>query len=357
MCVAAHFANLRTETVTVRYFTNRKNNPMAILILQFVLLALVIVVAGTVLATSADCIADATGYGGSLVGFFLLAAATSLPEFAIDCNAARLGAADLAVGDLLGSSIFNLLILGVVDLAHRRSVRILSPVSSAHALSAIASLVLTGIVLVTILLPFKIDIEFLGIGLGPWLILFAYAFSVRLIFLNQRLAKHAEEPTKTSEGMGLKKSLVLFGLAAFAILICGPPLAYVSDALAEKSGLGGTFVGTTFVAFTTSLPEIITTITAVRLGAYELAAGNIFGSNCFNMAILPFVDLFYQEGPILKSINPVHALTASFVMINTSIATMGLLYRVEKRFWIIEPDALLLVILSIGSLVLVMLAS
>jgi cation:H+ antiporter len=115
--------------------------------------------------------------------------------------------------------------------------------------------------------------------------------------------------------------------------------------------LGGTFVGTALIALTTSLPEIITTFAAVRMGAFEMAAGNIFGSNCFNMAIVPIVDLFYRPGPILQAVEPTHAITACSVIIVTGLATMGLLYRVEKRYWLLEPDALLVMLLSAASLV------
>jgi cation:H+ antiporter len=140
----------------------RDTGVMAMLVLQFAILALLIVGAGTLLCRTADEIGRLTSLGRTLAGFFLLAGATSLPELAIDCNAALIEAADLALGDLLGSSIFNLIILGVIDLTHRNSVRILSPISAAHALSATASIVLTGLVLVSIMPPN--DPEFLRVG-------------------------------------------------------------------------------------------------------------------------------------------------------------------------------------------------
>ena len=325
---------------------------MTSLILQFAVLALLIVAAGTLLASSADRIGRLTGLGGTLAGFLLLAGATSLPELVIDCNAASIGAADLAVGDLLGSSIFNLLILGFIDLVHRSSNRILSPVSAAHALSATTSIALTGIVLMSILL--RIDLELLGIGVGPWLVAVTYLLSVRLVYFDQRMAESVEPDVESSEpvvGMSLRRSVVTFASAALAVLVCGPLLAHVGDRLAEESGLGGTFVGTIFVALSTSLPEIITTLTAVRMGAFELAAGNIFGSNCFNMAILPAVDFFYEPGPIMLAVETTHAVTACCVIVVSALAVMGLLYRVEKRYWLVEPDALLVVLLSITSLI------
>lgn len=326
------------------------------LILQFVLLALLIVGAGSLLATSADRIGRLTGMGSTLAGFLLLAVATSLPELVIGCNAAWIGAADLAIGDLLGSSIYNLLILGTIDLIHRSPVRILSFVSAAHALTASTSIVLTGIVLISILLPHEFEI--LGIGPGAWLIFASYVMSVRLVYFDQRVAQQAassEAATDLLEGMSFRRSVGVFTLATVVVVFCGPLLTHVAERLAVETGLGGTFVGTAFMALTTSLPEIITTFAAVRMGAFEMAAGNIFGSNCFNMATVPIVDLFYRAGPLLRAVEMTHAVTACAVIIVTGLATMGLLYRVEKRYWLVEPDALLVVLLSIASLVVVML--
>ena len=327
---------------------------MTILIVQFLVLAAIIVAGGTLLAKTADRIGQLTGLGGSLAGFLLLASATSLPELVIDAQAAWLDAADLAIGDLLGSSLFNLLILGVIDLTHRRPMRILSSVSAAHALSAATSIVLTSIILLSMLV--RAPGELLGIGVGPWAIGIVYLFSVRLIYIDQKAAASSVVVAENSAAVGsgsLKTYVLAFAGGTLLVLLCGPLLVRVADALAIESGLGGTIIGTTFVALTTSLPEITTTLTAVRLGAYSLAAGNIFGSNCFNIAILPIVDLCYRPGPVLHSVSPNHAITATAVILITGIAMMGLLYRAKKRYWLVEPDALLVVVLAVAALALI----
>ena len=109
---------------------------MSLTILQFVVSAAVIVIAGTYLTRYADAIADLTGLGRLLVGSILLAGATSFPELSVDLSAVRLGEVDMAVGNLIGSSLFNLLILGILDLSHHSRGRMLSRASAAHALSA-----------------------------------------------------------------------------------------------------------------------------------------------------------------------------------------------------------------------------
>ena len=103
-------------------------------LIQFLICAAVIIVAGTFLSKYADAIAELTGLGRLLIGSVLLAGATSLPELTVDISAVRLGAVDLAVGDLLGSSLMNLLILAVVDLSYYSRGRMLSKQAAAHAL-------------------------------------------------------------------------------------------------------------------------------------------------------------------------------------------------------------------------------
>ena len=112
-------------------------------LLQFLLCAAVIIVAGTFLSKYADAIAELTGLGRLLIGSVLLAGATSLPELTVDISAVRLGTMDLAVGDLLGSSLMNLLILALLDLSYHSRGRMLSKQAAAHALSGSVSAVLT----------------------------------------------------------------------------------------------------------------------------------------------------------------------------------------------------------------------
>lgn len=121
------------------------------LILQSILLASVVVAAGILLTRCADHIADATGLEKTLVGVVLLAGATSLPEMSVGLTAVRMGAINLTAGDLFGSSLCNLMILAVVDLATRSRTPLLGRQAVAHALSATACVVLKSIVLIGIL--------------------------------------------------------------------------------------------------------------------------------------------------------------------------------------------------------------
>lgn len=335
-------------------------NELAILILEFVALATVIIVAGAVLTRYADVLGERLGMGGSLAGMVLLATATSLPELAIDCNAAAMGAPDLAVGDLFGSSLMNLLILACLDLLFRTRGRMLSSMAGAHTISATMSIVLTAMAL--LFLQLKLNLPWLPISPGTVAIFLVYMFLLRMVYFDQRFAAEhgsaASEPVEPvaeippPKHISTLRATIGYVAAAAVILIVAPFMAGTAEKLAEVSGLGRTFIGTTLVAVSTSLPEMVTTATAVRMGAFDLAVGNIFGSNSFNMTILLGVDLFY-DGPLLASVSQAHAITATSVIVVTSVAIMGLLYRAERRYWLIEPDAALIILLVLGSLGLV----
>lgn len=98
------------------------------------------------------------------------------------------------------------------------------------------------------------------------------------------------------------------------------------------------------VGISTSLPELVTAIAAVRLGAFDLAVGNLFGSNAFNMAAFFFVDLALSGGPIFNAITGTHAMTAFWGILLMSVGLMGIIYRAEKRYLLIEPDSLAIIL-------------
>lgn len=328
---------------------------MISLIAQFIVSAAVIVAAGVFLTRSADRIAERTRLGRLLVGSLFLAAATSLPEFFVDLSAVLKNMPDLAVGDLLGSSLFNLLILAVADLMHRGSTRIFAPVSGAHALAASLSIVMTATVGISIFLGPRLGDYAVGeFGAGVWMIVIAYILGVRMVYNNQRSAsgiqsrQGGDEPAPMTAD-GLSRAFAGYLVSALLILLAAPFLADAAGEIARRTGLGGTFIGTSLVAFCTSLPELVSTISAVRMGAIDLALGNIFGSNALNMVLLAPLDLAFP-GALLASVSKAHVLTCLAVVLVTSVAVMGQLYQVEKRKKFIEPDAFAVIALVSCSL-------
>lgn len=319
------------------------------LFLVFGVLAAIVVLAATFLASCADRIAEATGISRSLAGLVLLAVATSLPEVTVGWSAVRMGAGDLAIGQLLGSSLFNLLILSLLDLLTSTRGRMLSRAGAAHALSATAGILLTAVVLSMILLNWEWTI--FRVGAGSLAILMAYLFSLRLVYFDQRFALQQRAALPAAIPVGLRSAVIGYVVAATAIFLAAPRMTAAADEIATTTGLGETFVGTVFVAFVTSLPEAVTTLAAIRLGSIDMAVGNIFGSNAFNMVIVAVIDPA-SPNAVLAGVSPSHAITAIAVILVTSVAVLGLLYRGEKRWWVVEPDAVLMVLLILGALTL-----
>jgi cation:H+ antiporter len=325
--------------------------------IQFILCAAMIIVAGAFLTRCADAIAERTGFGRLLVGSVLLAAATSLPELSVDVAAVRMGLPDLAVGDLLGSSLMNLLILAVLDLSYHSRGKMISRRSLGHVLSGSLSTVLTVLVGLSLLTARLLgDFSLAGISPALVLVVIVYLVGVRIVYHDQRIAAEAVIPPQAAElpagEMSLQRASLGFAIAAGAVFVAGPFLAESAGELARLTGLGDTFVGTTLVALSTSLPELVTSYTAVRMGAFDLAVGNVFGSNAFNMVLLAPLDLV-QPGLLMAVVSERHVITCLAVILATQVTLMGVLYQAQTRKMLIEPDAVLVIVVVIAGLALI----
>jgi cation:H+ antiporter len=156
-----------------------------------------------------------------------------------------------------------------------------------------------------------------------------------------------------SDTTALRRNAIGFVGATLALVAAAPVLAASAKELAALTGISTTFIGTSMVAITTSLPEMVTALAAARLGAYDLAVGNLFGSNAFNMAAVVFADAAYQAGPLLSAVSETHTVTALVSIVLMTVGLMGIIYRAERRFFLIEPDSLLMILgygLAIGLL-------
>jgi cation:H+ antiporter len=142
-----------------------------------------------------------------------------------------------------------------------------------------------------------------------------------------------ECPADMYKEIPLKKAVVGYVFNAAVVVGSAIFLPRIAEGLAEMTGLGRTFVGTIFIALSTSLPELTVTISSFRLGAVDMAVGNLFGSNLFNLAILALDDLFYVRGPLLGDVEPQHLISVFAIMAMNGLAAAGLIYRSEsKRF-------------------------
>ena len=304
--------------------------------LDFAVCAAVIGVAGHRLSLYGDIIADKTGTSGSWVGLVLLASVTSLPELVSGVSAVALaGAPNIAVGDVLGSCVFNLAILVVVDFLNRGE-SVYRRASQGHILSAGFGVVLVGLAGLNVLLGDRTILPAMGHvgGYAPVFVLL-YLFAMRTLFEyeQEQLAALAARQASRYPEVTLRQAAAGYALAAIAVLAAGSLLPFAGVRLAEAMGWHKTFVGTLFVAGATSLPELAVTVAAVRIGAVDMAIANLLGSNLFNVAILALDDLAFLPGPLLSHVSPMHAVSAASAVVMTGIVIVALLYRPRTRLF------------------------
>lgn len=319
--------------------------------LVFLISAAVVVVAGARLAHNGDTIAARTGLGAAWVGAILVAGATSLPEIATDVAAVRNGEIGLAVGDLFGSSMANMLILGVADLL-TRDVRLLTHAAVRQAMVGALAIALTAVAAAGTFTA--ADYTLFNIGWAPLVIGAGYLLGSRLLHANRAdpassAVDGAEERDRAAqpangEGPTLKRAVISFTIAAIAILAAAPSLASSGATLAEQWGLSSGFFGVVFLAAATSLPEVSVVFAAIRAGSYTLAVGNLLGSNCFNMVILLVLDAVYGAGALLADTEPGVVIGALFAILLMAQVLLDLLNRSEHRIWYLEPGPALIVV-------------
>ena len=306
---------------------------LAWLLVQFALCALLIARAGFVLSRSADRLAALYGWGRGWVGLALLASVTSLPELASGISAvAFVDAPNLAVGNALGACVVNLVFLVIVDAAQRHQ-PIYRAASTTHLLSAGFGVVMLGFVALSLLMGRRAPSLF-EVGAFSPLLLGLYLLALRSVHAHeqQALAAAAAPPDAPAPpAAAVQREWRHFGLAAIAVVAAGLWLPETADRLATELQLSRSFVGTILMALVTTLPEMAVTLSALRLGALDMAIGNLLGSSLFNVMILAIDDLFYPHGPLLAAADAVHAGTAVTAMVMSGLVIIGLVMRPQGR--------------------------
>ena len=305
--------------------------------LKFVLCLAIILFAGTRLARYGDAIAEKTGLGRIWIGLVLIAAITSMPELVTAVSSAALvGSSDLALGTLLGTCAFNLSIIALLDLLHQHT-PVLSQVSSRHITSASLGILLAAIVLGGIFIGDKLPALTLGwVGIPSIIILVIYLVGIRRIYNNERNSQIMITQVSYPKYKDLSsvKVYVGFALAAIAIIAAGIWLSFIGDEIATTTGWGMTFVGSLFLAITTSMPELAVAVAAVRLGALDMAVADILGANMLDLAYIALVDLAYVQGPLLGSVSTGHLFTAAVVLVMSAIVIIGLRFHQKRKTFV-----------------------
>ena len=326
----------------------------------FVLSAALIVVSAMQLAKYGDVIAARTKLGGMFIGVLLLAGATSLPELLTSINSIQMGSPELSAGNFFGSSAFNMFILAILDVLGRDQ-RILRTSQGKHLVSGgFAVFICTLVLFALVANPIfdKIGFSIGWVGIESIIIMAFYVLAIYKIQQSEQDNVSTEmTEEELSEIPSLKVGLLGFAAAAIVLGIVTPFMVRASEQISEITGLGTSFVGSTLVALVTSLPEMVTSISAISIGAADMALGNLFGSNMFNMFGIGIADLFYTKGRFLATVDDSFIVVGMLGVLMTSFGLLGNIVKFKRVAKVIDVDSIIMTIMYFGGMYLLFVMS
>jgi len=299
---------------------------------QFFLCATTIAIAGPVLVRNGDIIGRLTGVSQSWIGLILLATATSLPELFSGLSAVTLAAQpNIAVGGALGSCVFNLLWLVLLDELCRGE-PLYRRIDQGQILAAAFGIILIGSTGAAILLSQDtLNISVLHISVYTPFIIVLYLVAMRAAFVYESRKALSVVSVRTTGGVSLKVAGLRYAAAAAAVVVAGSWLPFIGSDIAEMMGWKASFVGTIFIAGVTTLPELVVTVSAVRMGAVDMAISTLLGSNLFNVLILALDDIAYTEGSLFAAVSSAHVVSVIAAVIMSGIFIVAVLFRPTTR--------------------------
>lgn len=297
----------------------------------------VIAVAGIWLARLADILAHRSGLGEAVMGAVFLGATTSLSGMATSFSAAVAGHADLAVSNALGGIAAQIAFLAIADLAYPKANLEHAAASQANLVQGALLVALLGVPLIAMSAP---DVTVLAVHPASVIIVVGFAFGLRLIARAAHTPMwHPRRTAETRSGARRPPDMarwrrhsspalwLYFAVLAGIVALAGYTIARSGAAVAAQTGLSETGVGGVFTAVTTSLPELVTAVAAVRRGALILAVSDILGGNCFDVILVTISDIGYREGSIYHTLTGRHVMIVALATMLTAILLLGLLRR------------------------------
>lgn len=311
-------------------------SPVLAVWLQFAACLAAIGFAGVRLSRYGDVIAEKTGLGGTWIGLVLMATVTSLPELITGASSVLLAnVPDIAVGNILGACVMTLFMIVVLDFLHRGE-SVYTRASHGHILAAGFVVVMLGLVGFNLMLGDRLNGVSLGhVGVSSPLLVVFYIVAMRILFLyeRQQQGEYVEERAARYSDISLRTAVARYVANALVVIVAALWLPFVAERMAALMHWHGSFVGTLFVSFATTMPELIVTVSALRIGALDMAIGNLLGSNLFNLVLLAVNDVLFARGPLLAYVSPIHAVSAFSAIAMTGAAIVGLFYRAGSRLF------------------------
>jgi cation:H+ antiporter len=259
---------------------------------------------------------------------------------------------DIAVGNILGACMLNLLMIPVLDLIGG-SAPISTRVHQGHILNAGFGILLLGLVSLSMMLGKSLP-SIGWIGITSVLFIGIYLIAMRMVFVYEK-RRIAEFVKEMAEEVGYRevsnsRAYALFGFNALLIVAAAIYLPHIGEEIAARTGLGQTVVGSVLIAFSTTLPELAVSISALMIGAADMAVGNLFGSIVFNIFVLGVDDLFFTLGRLLTYVSESHLVSSVSVVIALAIAVIGLIYRADKKPLFFAWDSLAILVVYVFAL-------
>jgi len=312
--------------------------PVLELVLLFAAGIAIVWVAGHALSTTTDALDTRFGLGEALGGSIFLAIATNLPEIAITVAASLAAQFDLAIGNILGGIAIQTVVLALLDFLVMR--RKNAPLTTAAAslviviqacgLAAILTIAIQGTLMPQTTIWLHMTPATIAIAL-VWVatLLLSNKASEGLPWTTKSIERTREAGDAATMPLGL--TIGLFGVAALATLGAGWILEETSTALAVQWHMTGAIFGATILAAATSLPELTTGITAVKMGDYELAISDILGGNAF-LPVLFLLATLISGKAVLPSAHKTDVYLAGLGIVLTMIYAYGAVFRSKRRF-------------------------
>ncbi|WP_305906477.1 hypothetical protein Q9L42_001030 [Methylomarinum sp. Ch1-1] len=335
--------------------------PTAINLLIFTGLAGIIWKAGTRLSYYVDSIAEQTELARAFLGLILLATATELPEMVTTLTASSSGNGVLALNNMFGGMMLQLAVLAIADFFVLNGTLTSFPRKPTVAIAGLLS-----ILSLSLLLAFYVTrdmVLLVNVGVGSTIIALLYIVSMYLIRMGQNRdtwspvdlpdrGKGGRERHNHYDNTPVRKLTVLSARSGLLILISGVLVVRVAETLAVQTGLGNSFIGVSLLAMATSMPELSTSVAAVRVKAHTMAISNIFGSNLIMTFLVFPVDVFFTKGPVLNHMDRSAAFALAAGIFMTGIYCTGLLMRPRMKVFGIGIDSLLVLASYLGSMMI-----
>ncbi len=319
---------------------------LTLALIVFLATSVLVVASARFLVAAGDVIAIKTGWGHVWVGALLLAGATSLPELVATSTAAYLGNPGMAGGNVFGSNMLNMTIL-TLALGLLGGGLVLQKIRPQQQRVAFFATFLTIVALA--LAALRLDVKWWIVSPGALIILAVYIAGSWRLF---KESSEAEEDNDDTTDRSLLWGWTVFAISSAVILVATYFMTNSADSIAEATGIGKSFIGVLALAFVTSLPEVSTSIAALRQNAPDLAVSNLFGSNSFNILVLAVADFFYAEGSVFGGMDDGALLAGLFAILIMALSIwMLMLKRPVKLFSFAAPSmALITALYGVGLL-------